>query len=180
MEPLNRLRVVHRNLRAATVIVAVTTLAACGGSGSPLGAGKACTGIGVPVGVSLDVDPAYAPKVGAAAMKICWDGTCKNSDVMLSPSTSSSALPCTATSPDTACGAQSVPTGGKNGFASVMDLPGKAVDATLTLTDPAGAPLIEQTLRITPKALYPNGPDCGSGGPQTGLLVSPNGTVSER
>jgi hypothetical protein len=78
------------------------------------------------------------------------------------------------------CGAQAVPTGGKNGFASVPSLPERTVDATLTLTDAAGAQLVEQTLRITPKMLYPNGPDCGGGGPQTGLLVSPNGTVSER
>jgi hypothetical protein len=180
MEPLNRLRVVHRNLKGALAVIAVTTLAACGGKGAPLGAGQACTDIGVPVGVSLDIDSGYAPKVGGAKLMVCWDGTCQSSDVVLSPSTSAKSLPCTGTGPDAPCAAQAVPTGGKNGFANVAGLPEKPVDATLTLIDPSGTPLTAQTLRITPKALHPNGPDCGSGGPQTGLRVSPNGTVGER
>jgi hypothetical protein len=167
------------NLKKALVLAAVATLAACG-DGSPLGGGRACTGIGTPVGVSVDIDSGYAAKVGAAKLQVCWDGTCRTSNVELSPSSRGSALPCTGTGPTAVCGAQAVPTGGKNGFATVTDLPVKPVDATLTLTDPAGAPLAERALRITPKLLYPNGPDCGSGGPQTGLTVSPDGTVSER
>jgi hypothetical protein len=168
---------VHRKLQAVALGAALVTLAACG---SDLGSGVPCSDVGAVRGVSLDIDSGYAPKVGAAELKLCWDGACRTADLKLSPSSTSSPLPCSGTGPDAVCGAQAIPTGGKHGLVTVTDLPAKPIDATLSLTDAAGAPLADHTLRITPKAVYPNGPECGAGGPQTGLRVSPEGTVSER
>ncbi len=179
MEPLNRLADVRRNLKAVLAVVAVTTLAACADKGAA-GPAQVCTDIGTPVGVSVDIDTALAEKAEAATLKVCWDGACQNSAVVLTPSSAAVPGPCTETSPDAACGAHVVPTGGKNGFATIPDLPAKPVDATLSLTNMAGTSVLEKTLRITPKELRPNGPDCPGGGPQTGLRVSADGTMTER
>jgi hypothetical protein len=34
---------------------------------------------------------------------------------------------------------------------------------------------VHGTLEVTPKLLYPNGPGCGSGGPQANLVVDVSG-----
>ncbi|MEV4316943.1 hypothetical protein [Actinocrispum sp. NPDC049592] len=179
MEPLNRLADVHTNVKAALAVLAVATLAACGDKAGA-GAGRPCTDIGTPVGVSVDVDKAYADKTEAATLKVCWDGNCQSAALVLTPSSVAVPGPCTETSADAACGAHAVPTGGKNGFATITDLPAKPVDATLSLTNMAGTSVLEKTLRITPKEVRPNGPDCPGGGPQTGLQVSADGTMTER
>jgi hypothetical protein len=175
---LLRLLGVHRKLKTALAVAAIAAVSGCGafGPGSP----KACPAIGAQAGIGLDIAPGYAAKVGNAKLKTCWGSACKDQTIELYPSSSASALPCTGTGPDAACGAQAVPTGGKNGFFMLPDMPVDPLDATLTLTDAAGAPITEQTLRLSPKITYPAGPDCGGGVPQTGLQVSPDGTVSER
>lgn len=175
---LPRLLGVRRKLKTALAATAIAAVAGCGafGPGSP----KACPAIGIQAGIGLDIAPAFAAKVGKAKLKACWGSACKDQAIELYPSSTSSALPCTGTGPDAACGAQAVPTGGKNGFFALPDMPADPIDATLTLTDAAGAPITEQTLQLSPKVTYPAGPECGGGMPQTGLLVSPDGTVSER
>ncbi|MET0133179.1 MAG: hypothetical protein ABW215_06255 [Kibdelosporangium sp.] len=178
-----RLLDVHRDLRTTLAAAALATLAACGASpGAP--DELTCSNIGLRKGISLDIDPAYAAKVDKATLKTCWENTCRDSALALYPSSRTSAAPCTGTDPNSACAAYSVPTGGKNGFAELMDLPAAPVDATLTLIDAAGAPVAApasgRTLRITPEVGYPDGPECGGGTPQTGLIVSADGTVSER
>jgi hypothetical protein len=148
-------------------------LTACGGGA---GAGQVCTGIGTPVGIGLDVQLA---NVSSATMEVCWDGRCVEPAVELYPSSSAGPETCTGTSPSDSCGVSMVPAGGQNGFASVADLPAKPVAVTLRLFD-GKVSLVDQHLTVTPKMLYPNGEQCGAGGPQTGLVVSPAGSVAER
>lgn len=167
----------HRNLTAALVLAAVSALTACG---ADLGAGTACSGAAVRKGISVDIDPAFAGKVGDATLTSCWDGVCGDTMMNLMASSTSSPLPCSGTGPDAVCGAAAVPTGGKGGFADLPKLTGSATEVTLKLLDPSGAQISAQTLVVTPKVVYPGGPECGGGTPQGGLLVSPDGTVSAR
>jgi predicted small secreted protein len=168
---------VNRKL-SAVLALACVGLTAC--ASTLEGAGPSCTGAAIRKGISLDIDPAYAAKVGTARLTACWNGSCQDKDLELYPSTASSAAPCTPTGPDTPCSAVSVQTGGKHSFADLLDLPAGPVEVTLRLIDPAGAQLSAPRLTITPDVRYPSGPDCGGGTPQGGLLVSPDGTVSER
>ncbi|MCE7009717.1 hypothetical protein LWC34_43950 [Kibdelosporangium philippinense] len=167
----------NRNLVAALALAC----AALTGCGTTLqGAGMPCGGAALRKGISLDIDPAYAPKVGSARLTACWNSSCHDKRLELYPSTSASAQPCPSTGPDTACGARLEQTGGKNSFADLPELPAGPVEVTLRLIDPAGAEIGAPRLMITPKVSYPSGPDCGGGTPQGGVLVSPDGTVSER
>lgn len=175
---LPRLLGVHRKLKTALAVAALAAVAGCGALGP--GAEKACPAIGARAGIGLDIAAGSAAKADKAKLKTCWGSACVDPTIVLNPSSTSSALPCTGTGPDAACGAQAVPTGGKNGFFDLPTLPLEPIDATLTLIDAAGAPITEQTLRLSPKVTYPAGPDCGGGVPQTGLQVSPDGMVSER
>jgi hypothetical protein len=176
---LIRLFDVHRNLKAVLAAATVATLFSCGAAPGAHD-GLPCPNLALRKGIGLEIDPAYAPKVSKATLKTCWESTCHDSAIELYASSRTSAEPCTGTDPDSACAAVSVPTGGKNGFADLTDLPAAPVDVTLTLLDAAGALVTERSLRITPKVGYPAGPECGGGTPQTGLAVSPDGTVSER
>ncbi|ONI79574.1 hypothetical protein ALI144C_26880 [Actinosynnema sp. ALI-1.44] len=139
-----------------------------------------CGGAAARKGISLDIDPAYSPKVGSARMTTCWNGSCTDTALELYPSTAARPMPCATGGPDSACGARMEPTGGKNSFADLPTLVSEPVDVTLRLIDPAGAELAAPRLVITPKTLYPSGPECGGGTPQGGLLVSPDGVLSER
>jgi hypothetical protein len=69
---------------------------------------------------------------------------------------------------------EQIPTGGKHGFAELPGLPASPVRVTLTLD--GGRP---QTLEVRPAFLYPNGPNCGGGGPQAQLIVGPDGVATE-
>ncbi|MEO6085024.1 MAG: hypothetical protein ABIQ18_18120 [Umezawaea sp.] len=156
------------------VIVALACLLAlCSCSAEP----EACTLIGTPVGIGLDVD---LPAVAGATLEVCWDGRCVTPAVVLRPATTNGPQTCTGTGPDDSCGVSSVPSGGLTGFANVTDLPAKPVSVKVALTDAAGAVLLDETVTATPKLTYPNGPKCGEGGPQTGLEVSAAGAVTER
>lgn len=169
----------HRDLTAAIVLTAITTLTACG-SGVGSGGGLECTTLALRKGISLDIDPAYAPKVGDATLTSCWGGVCKDTPMQLGASSASSPMPCTGTGPDAVCGAAAVPTGGKNGFADLLDLTATPGQVTVTLLDYSGARLRTESLTITPKIGYPSGPECGGGTPQGGLRVAADGTLSER
>jgi len=153
----------------AMVLVAVT---ACG---SPSGAGgeRACTMIGTQVGIGLDIEPAAAAKVDSATLVACWASTCDTQDVVLSPSTAAASTTCTGDKPTDSCSARMTTTGGKHGFVTLPGLPVEPIRVTVRLSA-----FPEQTLDVTPKLLYPNGPDCGAGGPQATLRVDANGVVS--
>jgi hypothetical protein len=170
---------VHRILRTAFLLTMITMLAACG-NGSQSGIGRACTSIGVRVGIGLDVKAPFAAKVGKVKLSACWAESCTTPVVELYQSSRSAGTTCTGTGPDAVCGTSAVPTEDKNGFADLPQLPAGPVTVTLTMLDTTGGTLSEQNLVITPKTVFPNGPECGGGMPQAGLIVSSDGTVSER
>lgn len=163
-------------VRTTAVLGALLVLGACG-SNSGAGIGQACTAIGVRVGVALDVK---TPNVAKASLRVCWDDRCATPDATLYPSSHVVATTCTGTRPDDSCGAQSEPNGEQNAFGDIPDLPTKLVTVTVRLTDTTGAVVVDQELSLTPKTVFPNGPDCPSGGPQAGVVVDANGSVQER
>ncbi|MCS7482755.1 hypothetical protein ACFFQW_17340 [Umezawaea endophytica] len=155
------------------IAVIASLLALCGCAAEP----KACTLIGTRVGIGLDVD---LPGVKSATLEVCWGGKCTKPAVTLTPATTNGRETCTGTAPTDTCGVSVVPTGGMIGFAEVVGLPSEPVTVTLTLADSAGAVVLDEDLTVTPKQTYPNGPDCGGGGAQAGLVVSAAGVVTER
>jgi hypothetical protein len=155
------------------IAVIASLLALCGCAAEP----KACTLIGTRVGIGLDVD---LPGVKSASMEVCWGGTCTKPAVVLGPATTNGPETCTGTGPADSCGVSVVPTGGLTGFAEVANLPAEPVTVALTLTDAAGAVVLDEDLTVTPKMAYPNGVECGGTGAQAGLEVSAAGIVTER
>ncbi|GAA2575644.1 hypothetical protein SMC26_12935 [Actinomadura fulvescens] len=161
-------------------LVAFSSLAAATACGTGLAAGdKTCTAMGSREGVGVDIKAPYAAKVAAASMKICWNGTCRTSKVELMPSSTTVPQGCTGDSPDDSCGAAASPTGDKHGFADVQGLPKSAVQVTVDLRDASGKRLLNKERNVTPRASYPNGPDCEEGRPQASLIVT-EGHVTER
>ncbi|UJW34528.1 hypothetical protein L3Q67_12585 [Saccharothrix sp. AJ9571] len=148
----------------APLVLLFALLSACSGGG------MACTAIGSRTGVSVDVDPAVAPKVGSGTLELCWDGRCRTVDLELYPSTAAAETTCEGE----VCSARMRQTGGKHAFGDVHDLPLTEVQATLRLT---GAEVVTATLPFTPEQTYPNGPGCGAGGPQQRLVVEASGAV---
>ena len=154
----------------------VLLLATACGAGNA-GGGVPCTAIGTAVGVAVDVE---LPDVVSATIEVCWDGSCATPALELYPSSRVAETTCTGTSPDDSCSARSEPTGGKHGFANLPQLPAKPVTATLRLLDQSGSFLVERHIALTPEMAYPNGPDCPAGGPQAGISVGADGSVTER
>lgn len=146
------------------VLLSVALLAACGTqAGAP---DRACTAIGTRVGIGVEIAPSVAARFADTMnVEVCWNGSCHNYPVALSPSTAAVDSSCTGTGPDDACSARVQETGGKNGFADIFDLPTSPVQLTLSGV----------TLTVTPKLWYPNGPDCGAGGPQANVVVDETG-----
>lgn len=139
--------------------------------------GVACTAIGTLTGVTVDIAD---PEVAAAKIEVCWDGSCATPSLELYPSSRVAETTCTGTSPDDSCSARSEPTGGKHGFAELPELPAKPVTVTLTLLDQSGSYLLDRNIVLTPEMVYPNGPDCPAGGPQAGISVGADGSITER
>ncbi|MDI2128444.1 hypothetical protein [Yinghuangia seranimata] len=161
-------------LRRSGLLAGVLVLAVACGDESSSGASRQCTAVGTLVGITLDIAPPYADQIAGAHMRTCWDGACKDADVILSPSSRTDPKGCTGEM----CSAQVVFTGGKNGAAPVPGLPGTPVQVTLTLTPASGgAPLVRE-LAVTPTASYPNGKDCGSDGFQGRVAVAADGTAT--
>jgi hypothetical protein len=163
------------SMRALPMITLL--LVAATACGSPAGSAglPACTNIGTPLGVGIDLQPAIAAKVSGATLVACWAGDCTTRKVELYPSTAAGPTSCTGDKQSDACSAQMTPTGGKHGFADLPGLPAAPVRGTVTFSGFA-----EQTLDVTPTMSYPNGPACGPGGPQARLVVDDNGWVTER
>jgi hypothetical protein len=143
----------------ALVLLALGLLAACGAQV------RACPAVGMLVGIGVDVAPPVAERVDSLSLFACWDGSCRTYPVRLFPSTTVTGSTCTGPGPANQCSAQTGATGGKHGFAEIPDLPAAPIDVTLS----------GFTLRVTPKLSYPNGPDCGGGGPQANLVVDGTG-----
>ncbi|MER6008444.1 hypothetical protein ABT120_58630 [Nonomuraea angiospora] len=134
-----------------------------------------CTAIGTPVGVSLHIAAPLAAEASAATMEVCWDGACKQVGVELRPSTRAARETCSGDS----CRADEERTGEKNGFGDVAGLPKRPVTIRLTLHGAGAKPLLERRLEVTPKGRFPNGPECGEGGPNVVLTVAADGSVQE-
>lgn len=113
-----------------------------------------CTGIGSLPGIRVEVDPVLAPTVGTGTLDVCWDGDCRSKRLALDGMAAT--------------------------FVDVAGLPDREVEVTLLLENPSGAPVVDQTLAVTPEVTYPNGPDCGEGGAQAGVVVGADGTVRAR
>ncbi|WP_201761470.1 MULTISPECIES: hypothetical protein [unclassified Nonomuraea] len=135
--------------------------------------GSECTAIGTPVGVSVRVKAPIAASAETAEMQVCWDGACKPARAELRVSQETGEGGCDG---DT-CEATAVPTDDKVGFATVPGLPKQPVEVRLTLR--GSEPVAEHTLTVTPKGRFPNGPECGEGGPNVVLTVEADGTVRE-
>lgn len=152
--------------RSVVLGAVLFALAGCGAEGVE------CTAIGSPAGVSVDVRAPDAARVASAALRVCWGGSCREPAIELRPSSVTVPLGCEGPEPDAACGASASPDGGKTGFAPVKGLPKTPVQVTLTLSDARGGTLVEQSVRVTPEATFPNGEDCAEGGPQVALTVA--------
>lgn len=156
-------------------LVAVT---GCGAGPGGVGS-EACTEIGAPTGVGVDVAAPIAGKVTGGTLEVCWDGECVRRDLQLMNSTEAGDTTCTGDGPTDACSAQLGENGRKNAFVDVQNLPQAPVRATLTLTGTDGQ-VLQQEAGATPAATYPNGPDCPPGGVQAHLVVDASGSVQQR
>jgi len=137
-----------RLLTTAVLVLIATT--ACG-TGAAGGAARACTAMGSPSGIAIEVDPALVPKVDRGAFDVCWDGDCRSYPIDFNEM------------PDTS--------------ADVPELPAREVEVTVRINDHAGAEVLERTLAVTPVPTYPNGRDCGADGNKVLLLVDANGAL---
>jgi len=162
---------VSRYLKGVSVLALVPALVGCGGGGA---SERPCTGIGAQAGVGLDIAPPMAARTAKAVLKICWDSSCRTRRIHLSPSTRSVPTDCTGREPDDVCGAAAVRTGGKNGFADLPGLPKRPIKVTVILSDAVGKHFLNRRIDVTPKAVFPNGPGCGEGGPQAALIAENN------
>jgi hypothetical protein len=154
----------------------VLLLATACGAGD-VGDGVACTLMGALVGVTVNVEH---PDVVSATIEVCWDGSCATPALELHPSSRVAETTCTGTSPDDSCSARSEPTGGKHGFANLPQLPAKPVAVTLRLLDQSGSSVVDRNITLTPEMVYPNGPHCPAEGPQVGISVGADGSITER
>lgn len=138
-----------------------------------------CTLIAAPAGISVDVAAEAAEPVSGGTLEACWAGDCVTRDLKFRPATTATASTCSGDGPDDVCSAQVQQTGDKHAFAESADLPQAPVRVVLTLTGAAGQ-VLERDLEVTPEPRYPNGPQCGGGGAQAGLVVDASGEVRER
>lgn len=163
-------------MKLVVLAVAAAALTACGTQQAPPGAvDRVCTDIGSVSGIGLDIAAGLAGQVTSASLTTCWTGACRDLPVDLSPSTGIGTSGCSGE----ACSAQATPTGGKNGFTSITDLPAEPITVTVVLTG-AGTEITHQQVTATAALTYPNGPDCDPGGRQVQLTVAADGTVTSR
>lgn len=158
-------------MRRLLTLLALTALTGCG-----LAEPRECTMIGTPVGVGVTVEPPLAARVAAAEVEVCWDGSCHLPPLELHPETRAGDQTCVGES----CSARMEPTGGVTGFAEVAGLPKRPVRIRLTLRDPLGTQVADTAIEVTPAGRFPNGPDCGEGGPNATVVVDRHGTARSR
>ncbi|MEU8106939.1 hypothetical protein AB0C18_24785 [Nonomuraea muscovyensis] len=157
--------------RLVPALALAATLTGCGLAEPP-----SCTLIGTPVGVGVTVEPPLAARVASAAVEVCWDGACHRPRLELHPETRPGAQTCAGEN----CSVTMEPTGGRAGFADVAGLPKRPVRVRVTLRDSRGEQLADTTIEVTPEGRFPNGPDCGEGGPNAAVVVDRQGTARLR
>lgn len=135
---------------------------------------RACTDIGAATGIGVTLQPPLAGSVRRAELEVCWDGRCQRPALELFPAQAAGQQTCTGSE----CSVKSTPTGGKHGMADIPGLPKRPVRVTLALYDEASTKLLDRTVEVTPKGVFPNGPQCGELGPQGGLVVDGAGNIT--
>lgn len=174
---------VRRYLLVVALVAAAGMLTGCGFG--PFGRGGPCAPVGYPEGIGLDIAPSSGAGVSSAALEVCWDGQCRDEDVVLMEARDTIAGECTSSGTDSdsdaACGASvGPPTGGWHGFADIEGLPGKPVQVAVTLRSASGEVLLDKQITVTPKGPKPDGTTCGgSDSKQTGIIVD-GGRLRER
>ncbi|MDN3357948.1 hypothetical protein [Actinomadura sp. DC4] len=156
----------------ATALALLALIPACG---SAAGSGSECSLVGGRTGVGLEVRPPLAAGVARASMRICRGDACRTSAVRLDPSTTTRPGGCSGGT----CSGTAVRTGGVQGFVDVPGLPKAPVTVTVVLRDASGGRVLDRTLTVTPKGVFPNGPRCGEAGRQTGVVAA-GGRLTER
>ena len=164
--------------RHLSVLAGSATLCVLAGCGPEAASGRPCTAIGSLVGVSLRIEPPLAARTAHAVMTVCDQGDCHASSVRLGAATTTRPQACSGGDSSGVCAGSAVPTGGQYGFDTVPGLSKRPVRVTVVLSDAAGHRILDQGLTATPKGLFPNGPHCGEGGPQAGV-VAQNGRLRE-
>lgn len=149
-------------------LAGLALLTGCGASP----AGAACPAMAARAGIGLEIEAPLAEKVAKA--------TINGTDIHLDESTRSEPAGCAGNQPDQACSATAVRTGAKNGFLDRHDLKLEQTKVNVRLTGADGVVLVEQDIEVTPKEIFPAGPKCGGGQPQTGVIVAPNGILRVR
>jgi len=137
---------------------------------------RACSAAAAMRGLSLDIDPAFAPKVASATISVCWAGSCSTPTVELFPSTKTVDQGCQGET----CSAQAVATGGKFAYIPLPNLPAESVQVTLEMLDASGKALSTQNISAVPTLVHPNGPECGGEAPQLNLVVAADGSLHVR
>ena len=79
------------------------------------------------------MEKALATSLTGLALRVCWDGACKDYDVDLSPGSDTVDQGCDGNEPDAACSATAVPNGTLVGFVTVPALPAGEVLVGATL-----------------------------------------------
>ncbi|MEU4223220.1 hypothetical protein AB0F17_02900 [Nonomuraea sp. NPDC026600] len=125
--------------------------------------------------MGVTVEAPFAADAKSVSMEVCWNGGCKSAVVTLNPSSRAGEETC---SGDT-CSVGLVPTGGKNGFGTVEGLPKQPVEVRLDLRDTASRSVLQRAIKVTPQGRFPNGPQCGQGGPNVELIIKGDGTLRE-
>lgn len=139
----------------------------------------ACTEIGAPAGIGIEVDPVIASQIAdEATLTVKWSGGSAETKVALARSAASVDETCAGDHADESCTASAVPTGGKHGFAPITKLPDQRVTIILSLRDDAGQSVVHAVVEAYPQGTHPNGPDCPVGGVQTQLRVGEAGDVT--
>ena len=129
--------------------------------------GDECPAIGLPSGVSVRVAEELAAAT-EAEITVCEGEACQTRRVPLTPSTA----PATTTCAGDNCGATLVPTGAKNGFAT-LDMPVAAVRVTVKLFDAADKPVAEGSVEATAKGS--SSTTCPTPGRQVALAMTQEG-----
>ena len=63
-------------------------------------------------------------------------------------------------------------------MAVLTALPKRPVQVTVVLRGASGERVLDHRITVPPKGTFPNGPRCGEGGPQAGVIVE-NGELRE-
>ena len=155
----------------ASALATVSLLAACGSSA---GSGGECTLVAGRTGVRLEIRPPFAAEVTGATLTVCHDGSCHRFAPRLDASTTTRSDGCTGE----VCSGTAVRTGGRQGFADVPGLPAGPVRVTVVLRGASGARVLDRTVTVTPKGVFPNGRRCGESGRQASVVVA-DGRLSD-